>query len=116
MDAFKYFFQCSRGEETEKESTLFKFCTIKKEGHSLRFIAKITKGQFRLQMIILHEGPGVNFKTSIFSRKEFFVIAIRTIWTTKGAIVTSLCATGENYRHLYIAMLYAVGDVQCKTR
>ena len=27
MDALKYFFQCSRGEETERESTLFKFCS-----------------------------------------------------------------------------------------
>ena len=87
MDALKYFFQCSRGEETEKESTLFKFCTIKKGGHRLRFIAKITKGQFRLQMIILHEGPGVNFKTSIFSRKEFSQSLLEQSGLQKGPLL-----------------------------
>ena len=43
-------------------------------------------------------------------------IAIKSIWTTKGTLVTSFLATSENHRHLEVAMLCALSDAQCKIR
>ena len=58
-------------------SLIYIFCAaIKSEKHKLKwgggggvtaplpFHRKTTKGQFRLQMIILHEGTGASFKTN----------------------------------------------------
>ena len=57
-----------------------------------------------------------SFKTNNFDQGRVIKIAIKSIWTSKGAFVTSFKATGENHRRPFVAMLCAIGDAQCKTR
>ena len=56
---------------------------IKNGGHSSRFMAKkTTKGQFR-------KGQGRVSRLAAFWKEKGIVIAIKIIWTTKGAFLTS---------------------------
>ena len=51
---------------------------------------KRTKGQFWLQIIILHKGTGVSFKTNTsLASRVIKITSIKSIWTTKGTYVTS---------------------------
>ena len=70
--------------------------TNKNEGLLLSFHHKTTtKRQFQLPKIILHQGNGASFKTNSFQPVRVIKIAIESIGTTKGALITSSQATSE---------------------
>ena len=50
-----------------------------------------------------HNNGGISASNDHITQRDCgeFLIAIQTIWTSEGAFVTSLQATGENQRHLH---------------
>ena len=61
-----------------------------KNGESpFSFYRKTKKGQFRLPVIILCDGTEATFKTTPFLPGRIIKNALKSIRTTKGAIITS---------------------------
>ena len=93
--------------------------TCKKGCHRSRFIAKQQQRTISASNDHFAEGDWDKFQTNILLPAQSYQDGYKKgIRTTKGAIIASFKATGQNHRHLKfeVAIVCALGDVQCQTR